>query len=97
VLAHRPGHLLTPANISGTVTPVNYPSRMAPLVDPDELLDAQSVAEMLNFASRNVVSVYRSRHADFPEPVVNLGPGRPMLWLRRDIAAWASRHPARRR
>lgn len=61
---------------------------MAPTVDPDDLVDAQAVAEMLGLSSRGAVSVYRARYDDFPEPVIDLGKGRPMLWLRADVEAW---------
>jgi predicted DNA-binding transcriptional regulator AlpA len=57
--------------------------------DPAELTDAQTVAEILGLASRGAVSVYRSRYEDFPAPVIDLGKGRPMLWLRADVEAWA--------
>jgi predicted DNA-binding transcriptional regulator AlpA len=62
---------------------------VAPKVDPDDLVDATGVAEILGFASRNVVSVYRKRHPDFPGPVVDMGAGRCLLWLRVDIERWS--------
>ena len=61
---------------------------MAELVDPDDLVDAQAVADMLGLSSRTSVSTYRRRHDDFPAPVVDMGSGRCLLWLRCDIAAW---------
>jgi hypothetical protein len=61
---------------------------MARRIDPDDLIDAAGVAELLGLASRSVVSVYRSRYPDFPYPAVERGQCR--LWLRSDIEAWAS-------
>jgi glutathione-regulated potassium-efflux system ancillary protein KefG len=61
---------------------------VAPTVDPDDLVDAVTVAEILGLTSRGAVSVYRSRYDDFPAPVIDLGKGRPMLWLRADVEAW---------
>lgn len=64
-------------------------------IDPDDLIDAAMVADVLGFASRNVVSVHRKRHPDFPAPVVDMGAGRCLLWLRQDIEKWAkARRPA---
>lgn len=67
---------------------------MSKRVDPSDLIDGQTVAELMNFANRNVVSVYRSRHPDFPRPIVDLGRGRPMLWLRSDVELWIKTHEA---
>ncbi len=53
-----------------------------------DLIDAREVAELLGLAHRNTVSKYQSRYPDMPRPVVNLGPGRPMLWLRPEIERW---------
>ena len=58
-------------------------------IDPDDLIDAHSIAELLGLSHRSSVSTYRKRHADFPEPVVDMGAGRCLLWLRADIEAWA--------
>lgn len=63
---------------------------MAPAYDPADLVDAQTVAELLGLASRGAVSVYRSRYDDFPVPVIDMGRGRPMLWLRADVENWAA-------
>lgn len=57
----------------------------------DDLIDAQGVAEILGLAQRNTVSQYQKRYADMPRPVVNLGAGRPMLWLRPEIERWQAR------
>ncbi len=35
------------------------------------------------------VSTYRRRYPDFPAPVVDMGAGRCLLWLRADVEAWA--------
>lgn len=53
------------------------------------MVDAHGVAEMLGLSHRSSVSTYRHRHADFPAPVVDMGAGRCLLWLRVDIEAWA--------
>lgn len=64
------------------------------LLDPADLIGADDIAEMLGYANARVVSVVRSRHDDFPEPVVSRA--RCTLWLRQDIEAWASRRRAAR-
>ncbi|MDQ3351204.1 MAG: hypothetical protein M3501_04495 [Actinomycetota bacterium] len=64
---------------------------MTERVDLAELLDASEVAALLGLSHRNSVSVYRKRHADFPEPVV--AKSRCLLWRRADVEAWSgSRH-----
>ena len=62
---------------------------MAPRVDTADLIDAQEIAERLGLAHRNTVSLYQRRYADMPRPVVDLGRGRPKLWLRSEIDYWA--------
>lgn len=62
---------------------------MTPRVRTEELIDAQCVAEILGLAQRNTVSAYLRRYPDMPRPVVDLGPGRPMLWLRPEVERWA--------
>ena len=42
-------------------------------------------------ADERTVSVYRSRYYDFPKPVIDLGQGRRLLWLRADVEAWRDR------
>ena len=59
-------------------------------VDVDELIDAQEVAAMLDLAQANSVYLYLSRYPDMPRPVVDRGPRRAKLWLRAEIAQWAS-------
>lgn len=56
-------------------------------IDPDDLVDASGVAELLKLGSRSAVSVYRTRYLDFPAPAVERGQCR--LWLRQDVEAWA--------
>ncbi len=60
---------------------------MADLIDPDDLLDAAQVAELLGLASANVISVYRARYPDFPEPRIERG--RCRLWLSDDVRSWS--------
>ena len=54
-------------------------------LDLDELIDAHAVAEILGLARATSVAVYRARYPDFPEPTLDLGRGRPMLWLRAEV------------
>jgi len=62
---------------------------VVPQVNTEDLIDAQGVAELLGLAQRTSVSVYQGRYPDMPRPVVDLGPGRSMLWLRPEILKWA--------
>ncbi len=64
-------------------------------VDVDDLIDTQSVAQILGLAHRNTVSEYQARYADMPRPVVDLGGGRSKLWLRPEVELWAGRHEQR--
>ena len=59
---------------------------MAKPIDPDDLIDAEGVAEILGLSSRNAVAVYRGRYPDFPVPAVERGQCR--LWLQQDIRSW---------
>jgi len=59
-----------------------------PIELPD-LVDSHEVAEVLGLSSHRSVSTYRTRHADFPAPIVEKGAGRCLLWLRADVEAWA--------
>lgn len=63
---------------------------MTPRVDTEDLIDARAVAEILGLKHRNTVSEYQARYDDMPRPVVDLGRGRPRLWLRRAIEGWAA-------
>ena len=60
------------------------------MVATEDLIDARGVAELLGLSAPNTVSVYQHRYADMPRPVVNLGRGRCMLWLRPEMERWAS-------
>ena len=68
---------------------------MSPKVNTEDLIDANEVAAILGLAQSNSVSLYQRRYADMPRPVVNLGPNRPLLWLRPEIEAWARGNPRR--
>jgi hypothetical protein len=54
----------------------------------DDLIDAHDVAEILGIAHRNTVSKYQTRYPGMPRPVLDLGPGRPKLWLRPQVQRW---------
>jgi hypothetical protein len=60
-----------------------------PKVDPDDLIDAQGVADMLGLSHRNTVSGYQRRYPDMPRPVVRLANGKILLWHGPDIRKWA--------
>jgi predicted DNA-binding transcriptional regulator AlpA len=78
--------VLSILNIARMLRFVNYRER-AMKVDPDELIDSPEVASILGLSHGNAISVYRKRYKDFPLPVVTRG--RCLLWVRRDIEAWA--------
>lgn len=61
---------------------------MGKRVDVDDLVDAHEVARILGLAYRNTVSEYQGKYADMPRPIVDLGRGRPRLWLRPEIESW---------
>ncbi len=61
---------------------------MVRMVDADDLIDAQGVADMLGLAQRNTVSLYQRRYPDMPRPVIDLGSGRCKMWLAVSIARW---------
>lgn len=58
------------------------------MVRTEDLVDAHAVAEILGLAHPNSVSTYLRRYDDMPRPVVDLGRGRPRLWLRPEIERW---------
>jgi predicted DNA-binding transcriptional regulator AlpA len=93
VLQHRRGHLFVDAyNLddgSDGTGARDTPVHMTPLIDTKDLIDARGVADILGLSAPNTVSVYQHRYPDMPRPVVNLGRGRCMLWLRPDIEQWA--------
>lgn len=63
---------------------------MATKIDPADLIDAHGIAALLDLSHRSSVSTYRKRYPDFPTPIVDMGAGRCLLWLRTDIEAWAN-------
>jgi len=67
---------------------------MSPNVATEDLIDAHDVAEILGLSHANAVSVYQHRYIDMPKPVVDLGRGRPKLWLRPEIERWAAEQVA---
>ena len=56
-------------------------------IDVDDLVGAQEIADRLEVSAPQVIHVWRSRHPDFPEPVVSLSMG--FLWSWPDVEAWA--------
>ena len=70
---------------------------MGRMVDLDDLIDAAEVARICGLSTRNSVRTYRTRYADFPDPVVDLGEGRCLLWLRTDVESWNRDRPRRPR
>jgi len=64
---------------------------MSPTVKTEDLIDAQGIADLLGLAQRNTISVYQRRYPGMPRPIVILGGGRTMLWLRSEIESWARR------
>ena len=60
----------------------------------EDLIDAHDVARILGVSHRNTVSLYMSRYPDMPRPVLDLGRGRPSLWLRPEIERWHARQAA---
>jgi glutathione-regulated potassium-efflux system ancillary protein KefG len=69
---------------------------MTPRVRTEDLIDAEGVAELLGLSHRNSVNTYLRRYSDMPRPVVDLGRGRPRLWLRPDIEKWLRNRHIRR-
>ena len=75
-----------------------YTSRLGPvtpMVRTEDLADAHEIAQLLGLRHSNSVSTYLRRYRDMPRPVVDLGPGRPRLWLRPHVEAWARDRAAR--
>jgi glutathione-regulated potassium-efflux system ancillary protein KefG len=64
---------------------------MSPLVHTKDLIDAQAVARMLKLKHINSVHTYQRRYEDMPRPVLDLGIGRPRLWVRQAIRRWLKR------
>ena len=63
---------------------------MTTTVDVEDIIDAQGIAELLGLSQRNTVSSYQRRYPTMPRPVLDLGRGRPRLWRRSDMEAWAA-------
>jgi glutathione-regulated potassium-efflux system ancillary protein KefG len=61
---------------------------MSRRVRPEDLIEAQTVAEILGLRQRNSVSTYQARYSDMPRPVVNLANGKIRLWLRSEVERW---------
>ena len=92
MLAHRRGHLITRVTIRSRYDRKQHACNLplvSPRVNTEDLIDAHAVAEMLGLSHRNSVSVYLRRYARMPRPVIDLGPGRPRLWVREEVRAWA--------
>ncbi len=66
-------------------------------VDVDELIDAHEVARVLGLAYRNTVSEYQRKYPAMPRPLLDLGRGRPKLWLRSEIERWCAERAERNR
>ena len=57
------------------------------------LVGVAEIAEMFGVSRQRVHQLFHD-HADFPEPVAELGAGRlkMKIWLREDVERWAKRH-----
>jgi predicted DNA-binding transcriptional regulator AlpA len=64
-------------------------------VNPQDLLDAHEVAQLVGLTNHRGVSVYRARYPDFPAPVIDKG--NCVLWARAAVTAWASGRQGTRR
>ena len=64
-------------------------SGVSPLVDTDDLIDSQDVADLLGLSQRSSVTTYLRRYSTFPRPAVERGVGRTRLWVRQDVQDWA--------
>ena len=67
------------------------------MINTDDLADAHELADILGLAHPNSVSLYQRRYDDMPRPVLDLGRGRPRLWDRGEIVAWARNRGRRTR
>ena len=70
---------------------------MSPTVRTEDLIDAHEVARLLGLSHPNTVAGYLHRYPEMPRPVLDLGRGRPRLWLRPEIEKWAKKRPNRKR
>lgn len=64
---------------------------MSPMVNTKHLIDAQAVARLLKLTHVNSVHTYLRRYSDMPRPILDLGAGRPRLWLRPAMMKWLRR------
>ncbi len=71
----------------GVSTGIDNPL-MCPMVKTEDLIDAQGVAGLLQLRHTNSVSTYLRRYPDMPRPILDLGTGRPRLWLRPQVMRW---------
>jgi predicted DNA-binding transcriptional regulator AlpA len=72
------------------VSTVDTVPHVARKIDPDDLIDSEGVAALLGLSSRTSVATYRKRHDDFPAPIVDMGRGRCLLWLKPEVERWAA-------
>jgi glutathione-regulated potassium-efflux system ancillary protein KefG len=63
-------------------------------VRTEDLADAREISWLLGLSHANSVSTYQRRYPDMPRPVLDLGRGRPKLWLRPHILAWMAARSA---
>ncbi|MEM8746784.1 MAG: hypothetical protein AAF945_00800 [Actinomycetota bacterium] len=61
------------------------------MVNTDELIDARGLADLIGLSHPNSVSLYQRRYPEMPRPVIDLGRGRPKLWVRPDVESWLAR------
>lgn len=61
-----------------------------PIVDTDDLIDADGVAKILGLAQRNTVSGYQRRYPDMPRPIASFANGRVLVWSRSEIEDWVT-------
>jgi len=55
-------------------------------IDPVDVVGAHEIAERLNLSFPNVVHNWRSRHQDFPKPILELNAG--IFWDWNEIELW---------
>ena len=88
---HRRGHFLVYGrSLHSEIASVNVGrlTGMSPLVDSDDLIDAQEVAALIGLSHRNSVATYQRRYPTMPRPVVERSGGHTKLWSRTAILAW---------
>jgi predicted DNA-binding transcriptional regulator AlpA len=68
---------------------------MSRLVDVDRLIDARDVARIVGLSNRRDVATYLRRYKDMPRPAIDLGRGRPKLWLRPEVERWQAKRKKR--